>query len=148
MAKSSFKFTASVNHLDFCTSKQKYCDEIKDTLTKWGEAVSSGDPKEVAFLYDPESVLIATFDSNLILDLDARIRYFSILMHREQLNVRFESSLIRILSEDIATASGIYEFSFLEDGQRNTVIARYSFIYRHNGYEWSITEHHSSLMPN
>jgi len=45
---------------------------------------------------------------------------------------------------DIAINSGVYTFTF-KDGQ--TVTARYTYVYRWNGQDWKIIEHHSSQLP-
>ena len=45
---------------------------------------------------------------------------------------------------DIAINSGVYTFTF-KDG--SSVQARFSYVYRWNGQDWRIIEHHSSAMP-
>jgi hypothetical protein len=66
---------------------------------------------------------------------------------REGLNVRFDEQNIRILDTNTASNSGLYTFSFVQDGKIVEVPARYTFLYEKQDDQWLILEHHSSLRP-
>jgi uncharacterized protein (TIGR02246 family) len=112
----------------------------------WGQTLAGRNPQQIAALYSSEAVLLATFTNELdtapeILD------YFTGLTKREGLNVRFDEQNIRILDENTATNSGLYTFSFVQDGKTMYVPARYTFLYEKQGDQWLILEHHSSVRP-
>lgn len=46
---------------------------------------------------------------------------------------------------DTAIDSGLYSFCFKRTGQ--TIHGRYTFTYKRVGQDWTITSHHSSLLP-
>ena len=54
-----------------------------------------------------------------------------------------DESNVRVFDQ-LAINSGIYTFTFNET---DVVQARFTFVYRWNGEQWKIVEHHSSLMP-
>jgi uncharacterized protein (TIGR02246 family) len=111
----------------------------------WGQTLAGRNPQQIAALYSPEAVLLATFTNEL--DTAPEIlEYFTGLTKREGLNVRFDEQNIRILDENTASNSGLYTFSFVEDGKTVSVPARYTFLYEKQGDQWLI-EHHSSVRP-
>jgi uncharacterized protein (TIGR02246 family) len=112
----------------------------------WGQALAGRNPQQIAALYAPEAVLLATFTNEL--DTAPEIlEYFTGLTKREGLNVQFDEQNIRILNEHTASNSGLYTFSFVEDGKTVSVPARYTFLYEKRGDQWLIVEHHSSVRP-
>jgi len=44
--------------------------------------------------------------------------------------------------------SGLYTFSFEEDGKMVSIPARFSFVYEKENGKWLIVEHHSSKVPS
>ena len=56
---------------------------------------------------------------------------------------QIDESNVRIFN-DLAINSGIYTFKFA-DG--SSVKARFTYVYKQDGANWLITEHHSSQMP-
>jgi uncharacterized protein (TIGR02246 family) len=121
-------------------------DEVSSLGRTWGNALAARDPKKMAALYDPKAVLIATFTNEL--DTPAEINnYFVGLMTKEKLQVAFNKQNIRILDENTATNSGLYTFSYMENGKTIAVPARYTFVYEKRDGKWTIVEHHSSIRP-
>jgi uncharacterized protein (TIGR02246 family) len=112
----------------------------------WGQTLAGRDPAKIAALYHSEAVLLATFSNEL--DTQPEIlSYFAGLTQKEGLNVRFDQQNIRILDEDTVSNSGLYTFSYTEDGKTVSVPARYTFLYEKQGDNWLIVEHHSSIRP-
>lgn len=60
--------------------------------------------------------------------------------------VTFGEQRVRIYG-DIAINSGYYTFTYVKDGQAQSIPARYSFVYRKRGDKWLIVDHHSSATP-
>ena len=118
-------------------------EEISSLFDHWNQALQTGDPKKVAALYDEEDGILLPTVSNKVRHDHAEIEdYFVHFLAKGPKGVIDEAN-IRIFGE-IAINSGVYTFSFA-DGAK--VQARYTFVYRHNGADWKIVEHHSSAMP-
>jgi uncharacterized protein (TIGR02246 family) len=69
------------------------------------------------------------------------------LTQKPDLQVVFNNQNVRVLDENTATNSGLYTFSFTENGKTVEVPARYTFLYEKRGDRWMIVEHHSSIRP-
>jgi uncharacterized protein (TIGR02246 family) len=120
--------------------------EVEALGQTWGQALASRDAKRISSLYDPEAILLATLSNKLSSETDI-FNYFTGLTKREGLKVRFDQQNIRILDEDTATNSGLYTFSYVDNGKTVDIPARYTFIYEKRGDKWMIIEHHSSVRP-
>ena len=60
--------------------------------------------------------------------------------------VKFGDQLIRVYG-NTAVNTGYYTFSYVKDGETESIPARYSFTYVKDGDEWKIVDHHSSAVP-
>ncbi|PYK87449.1 MAG: hypothetical protein DME40_14220 [Verrucomicrobia bacterium] len=62
------------------------------------------------------------------------------------LKVTFGEQLIRVYGST-AVNTGYYTFSYIKDGETETLPARYSFTFVKEGENWMIVDHHSSSIP-
>ena len=116
--------------------------DIEALFDTWNGALQTGDPKQVSALYASNAILLPTV-SNQVRHNHAEIEnYFVHFLAKGPKGVINESN-IRTFG-DVAINSGVYTFTFA-DG--NSVQARFSYVYRWNGQQWQIIEHHSSAMP-
>ena len=116
--------------------------EIGSLFNDWNDALQTGDPKQVAALYESDGILLPTV-SNQVRHNHVEIEdYFVHFLAKGPKGVIDESN-VRVFGR-FAINSGIYTFSF---NDKTTVQARYTFVYRFNGKQWKIIEHHSSQMP-
>ncbi|MGL5835964.1 MAG: SgcJ/EcaC family oxidoreductase [Waterburya sp.] len=149
---SSLAISASQVNAD--SQNQHYASSV-DTISHkniealgsdWGTALASGDANQVTALYDGEAVLLATFNDEL--DTSDEIKnYFIGLTQKPDLQVVFNNQNVRVLDDNTATNSGLYTFSYTENGKTVEVPARYTFLYEKKGESWMIVEHHSSIRP-
>ena len=58
------------------------------------------------------------------------------------LKVTFGEQLIRVYGST-AFNTGYYTFSYIKDGETETLPARYSFTFVKEGENWTIVDHHS-----
>ena len=116
--------------------------QISALFDEWNNALQTGDPKEVAALYEANAILLPTV-SNAVRHNHAEIEDYFVHFVAKGPQGRIDEANIRTFGQ-IAMNSGVYTFSF-NDG--STVQARFSFVYRWNGQRWMIVEHHSSKMP-
>ena len=116
--------------------------EIGSLFNDWNDALQTGDPKQVAALYENDGILLPTV-SNEVRHNHAEIEdYFVHFLTKGPKGVIDESN-VRVFGE-IAINSGVYTFTFNDQA---VVQARFTFVYRFNGKKWMIIEHHSSQMP-
>lgn len=120
-------------------------DEISQLFVKWNAALQTGDPKQVAKLYDEsEGVLVPTVSNKIRTNLKEIEDYFSNFLKLKPYGQILESHVTTV--DCMAIHSGVYMFSFDLDGRM--VPARFSFVYKKNrDGEWKIVNHHSSGMP-
>ncbi|HIC79026.1 MAG TPA: SgcJ/EcaC family oxidoreductase [Sulfurovum sp.] len=121
--------------------------EILGLFDKWNATLQTGDPKQVAAMYakDGEGVLLPTV-SPLVRHNHAEIEdYFVHFLAKNPVGTITESN-VRVYG-DIAINSGLYTFALDGDESRVEVDARFTYVYKKEGDDWLILEHHSSLLP-
>jgi uncharacterized protein (TIGR02246 family) len=120
-------------------------DDIKSLFDRWNAALQTRDPEAVTALYSSDATLLPTI-SNEMRRNHAEIRdYFEGFLQRRPRGVVNQSN-VRDFG-DVAVHSGIYTFEMTMDGETSKVPCRFTFVYRNEGGEWKILEHHSSAMP-
>ena len=119
------------------------CDNtILALFDQWNSALQTGEPKNVAALYETNGILLPTV-SNQVRHNHAEIEDYFVHFLAKGPQGKIDEANVRTFG-DVAINSGVYTFTF-KDGA--VVQARYTFVYRWNGQEWKIIEHHSSAMP-
>ncbi len=130
------------------TDQQFVKDEeaaIGRVTAQWATKLNSHDPIKVAALYDEPFVLYATFKSKID-TVEGLVQYFTDLMKKEDLKVTFNEQTIRVYGST-AVNSGIYTFSYKENGKLKEINARFTFVYTLTPAGWKIVDHHSSVLP-
>jgi len=117
-------------------------NEINALFDEWNNALATGDPKNVAALYETNGILLPTV-SNKVRHNPMEVEDYFVHFCAKGPSGKIDEANVRTFG-DIAINSGVYTFSF-KDG--STVQARFTFVYRWNGQRWMIVEHHSSAMP-
>jgi len=115
---------------------------IEQLFEEWNAALQTGDPKEVAKLYEYNAILLPTV-SNKVRHNHEEIEDYFVNFLAKGPKGQIDEANIRTFG-DVAINSGVYTFTFA-DGQ--SVTARYTYVYRWNGQDWKIVEHHSSQLP-
>jgi uncharacterized protein (TIGR02246 family) len=116
--------------------------EIMALFDKWNSALKTGDPHQVASLYETNAILLPTISNKVRHNHEELEDYFVDFLARCQ-EGKIDESNVRTFG-DVAINSGVYTLTF-SDG--TFVQARFTYIYRCNGQELKIIEHHSSAMP-
>lgn len=122
-------------------------EEIAAAVGKWTTIFVDDNPDAILALYDDAGVLWGTLSPTLLVGKPAIRGYFerafkALPGHK----VVFGEQVIRVYG-DTAINSGYYTFSFVRDGQPQSIPARFSFVYRKRDGNWMIVDHHSSAMP-
>jgi uncharacterized protein (TIGR02246 family) len=122
-------------------------EEVTEAFATWRTALSGGKAEPVVQLYEKDAILLATLNDKPLKTQEARTDYFKTLTAKPKLKATVTEENVRILDEDTAVISGLYTFSFEQDGKKVKVPARFSFVYEKENDKWMIVEHHSSKVP-
>jgi uncharacterized protein (TIGR02246 family) len=121
--------------------------EIRSVTKAWVDGFNIRDASALAALYDLESVLWGTLSPEIISTPQGVRRYFDAVCASPMvLKVVFDEQLIRAC-DDAMINSGSYTFSFVRDGQQQSLAARFSMTLRKREDRWLIVDHHSSAKP-
>ncbi len=111
-------------------------------IDHWLVAVNDHDLEQVCSLYLPDAILLPTL-SQTIRDTPGSIRdYFVQFLAKPGLRASLEHCYVQEYSE-IKIDSGVYLFTWQENGHTKAAKARFTFVIKDN----KIAEHHSSLVP-
>jgi uncharacterized protein (TIGR02246 family) len=123
--------------------------QVLGLFDQWNAALRTGDPQKVADLYAKDAVLLPTVSDNVRTDRAEIVDYFEHFLKNKPAGTKVES-VVNVLDRDTVIDTGVYEFALTdhETGAKNTVKARYTYVYEKqpNG-TWLIVNHHSSKMP-
>ncbi|NJK57391.1 MAG: SgcJ/EcaC family oxidoreductase [Pleurocapsa sp. SU_5_0] len=147
LAISASQVNADSENRHSAASVQTISDQNVQALGKdWGTALASRNVNQITALYAQEAVLLATFNDEL--DTPDEIKnYFIGLTQKPDLKVVFNTENVQVLDDNTVTNSGLYTFSYTENGKTVEVPARYTFLYEKKDDRWMIVKHHSSVRP-
>ena len=113
------------------------------------DPIKNGEPEKVSELYLDDGLQFwGTMAKDLATNKENAIAYFRhFLSGKENLDIEITSQEIRAY-EKTGLISGLYNFHFNHNGTRQTVKARYSFIFEEINGNILIANHHSSQIPN
>lgn len=121
---------------------QKLAEEL---FAQWNNALQTGDAKKVASLYAKDAVLLPTVSNLARVTLDEIEDYFHHFLEKKPFGVVKQRNIKQGCNK--LTDAGIYDFEIVVDGEKQTVPARYTFVYEFRDNQWKIVHHHSSMMP-
>jgi len=114
-----------------------------ETLNKWKENFDSKDLENMVNTYSPNAILVSTF-GDILQGRDAIKKYFEGLFKKDNLSVTYLDTPIETQIDGSTMFTGIYNFSYTENGKKVNAKARYSIIVK----DGQITKQHSSQVPN
>merc|ERR1712045_327123 len=117
--------------------------EVKDLFQLWNGALATLDPYAVADRYAKDSVLLPTVSDLARTDYSGIVDYFTNFLKKKPQGEIIESNVI--IGHNWCQDAGIYEFTMGATGDK--VKGRYTFVYVYEDFQWKISSHHSSIMP-
>ncbi len=117
--------------------------QVERWFERWNRSLASGDPAQVAQLYDRHALLLPTLSAEFRDTPEAITAYFATFLTRHPSGTVSHRQIE--LGCNLAVDAGTYRFSLHEPEAR--VEARYTFVYGRREGEWRILHHHSSLVP-
>ena len=118
---------------------------LPDVLNKWKTNLDSKNLDAITNTYTKDAILVSTF-GDILKGRDEIKNYFKGLFPKDNLKVEFTEAPIvsKLLDTDVYT--GIYEFSYNENGKLVVVKARYSILAKKlNGIDYIIKQHSSEV---
>jgi uncharacterized protein (TIGR02246 family) len=123
--------------------------EILALFDRWNEKLQTRDPQIVAQEYAEDGgILVPTLSPKVRHNREEIADYFVYFLAKNPNGIITESN-VRVYG-DIAINSGLYTFEVdgEEEGSRVDALARFTFVYKKEGDDWTIVEHHSSMLPS
>ena len=117
--------------------------DVIQLFSDWNNALATENPDTVTAMYADDGVLLPTVSNAVRHNHDEIRDYFTAFLMKKPQGVITEANP-QIFSDDLATNSGVYVFTF---GDGSQVTARFSYLYRKVAGRWMIQQHHSSAMP-
>jgi len=112
-------------------------------VNSWASSIQYRDPMRMLAFYSDDAVLLATY-SNLLRGKDEILDYFISFLNKEDLKCKITDIYTIPMDRYYSLASsGLYNFSFYDQGQFTKVKARYTYVVKDN----EIVMHHSSVLP-
>ena len=112
-------------------------------VNSWASSIQFRDPMRMLDFYSSDAILLATY-SNLLRGKDEILDYFISFLNKEDLKCKITDIYTIPMDRYYSLASsGLYNFSFIEDGQLKLVKARFTYVIKDN----QIVMHHSSEQP-
>ena len=120
------------------------------TYHDWCDAIGNakGDPAVVVKYYAPGAILLPTLSPKILINTQGGLdAYFTKFTSHTNIKCIPEKLITRVYDENIGMNTGLYAFTYIENGKTETVKARFSFFYKKNSNQWLIINHHSSKLP-
>jgi uncharacterized protein (TIGR02246 family) len=146
-AETQEKKLAAIKWGDPLRTYSKEEHEVDKVFAEWREALSSGKAEKVVKLYDDDAILLATLAAKPITTQQERMDYFATLTAKPKMAATVDEEYVKLLDPNSALVSGVYTFSFEENGKTVKIPARYTFVFEKQNGRWLIEEHHSSKVP-
>jgi uncharacterized protein (TIGR02246 family) len=121
-------------------------DDIEEALTNWLNTLADGNPVAMADLYLENGVLIGTLAEDIKQGREQIQGYFERFLKSSP--VGSVDSFILQNYGDICISDGNYTFEMDgASGSRESVTARYTYVWKKENKKWMIATHHSSVNP-
>lgn len=118
----------------------------RENFDRWRAAVRTGSAAQVAELYDCDASFLPTLSPELKRGRAAAEQYFTAFLQKAPAAELVEDCM-QWLGADAYAHTGLYDFELTTGGKRDTVRARFTFLWARKNGAWRIAHHHSSLSP-
>ena len=134
-------------HLELETAQKQFERIAKENFKIWNQALLTKDPAKVAALYTADNTFLPTMSGEFKKGQAGAKEYFHHFLEKDpQGEVKDEA--VQVISPNAYLHSGLYNFEVGPKDKRETVEARFTFLWQKNDKgEWKIAHHHSSVKP-
>ena len=121
-------------------------DEIELALTNWLNTLADGNAVKMTDLYLENGVLLGTVAKEIKQGRLAIQEYFEMFLKKSPIG-SVDSFILQNFG-DVCISDGTYTFEIDgEGGNRESVAARYTYVWKKENKKWMIATHHSSINP-
>ena len=123
--------------------------EVKALFVQWDKALEDSSATKVVALYANDATLLPTVENGPYTKADGLKEYFVHFVARKPVATIDETKRFIKIGCNVAYDIGLYSFELNGEHtpNRETIKARYTFIYKWDGKRWLIAHHHSSAEP-
>jgi uncharacterized protein (TIGR02246 family) len=118
-------------------------DDAGSAVDRWVTAFNSNDVDAVVSLYAPDAILVGSTGLTLTQGSEAIRGYFARLAKSGDKVVIGDRKIV-VLDDNVAYATGFYEFSAVRNGEVKKSWAGFSIVLVKHANAWLIAHHHSS----
>jgi uncharacterized protein (TIGR02246 family) len=122
---------------------------VKALFVQWNEALGDPSANKVVALYANDATLLPTVENGPYTKAHGLKEYFIHFVERKPVATIDEDKRFIEIGCNVAYDIGLYSFEVngKQPPNRETIRARYTFIYKWDGKRWLIAHHHSSAEP-
>ena len=121
-------------------------DEIELALTNWLNTLADGNAVAMTDLYLENGVLLGTLAKEIKQGHEQLQQYFEMFLKKSPIG-SVDSFILQNFG-DVCISDGTYTFELDgESGNRESVAARYTYVWKKENKKWMIATHHSSVNP-
>jgi uncharacterized protein (TIGR02246 family) len=122
---------------------------VKALFVRWNEALQDPSASKVVALYANDATLLPTVENGPYTKANGLKEYFVHFVERKPVATIDEAKRFIKVGCNVAYDIGLYSFEVNGEHttNRETIRARYTFIYSWDGKRWLIAHHHSSAEP-
>jgi uncharacterized protein (TIGR02246 family) len=123
---------------------------VKALFTEWDKALQDETATKVVAMYADDATLLPTVENGPYTKADGSIKnYFVHFVELKPVATIDETKRFIKIGCNVAYDIGLYTFEVNGEHttNRETIRARYTFIYQWDGKRWLIAHHHSSRAP-
>ncbi len=118
-----------------------------ENFSDWNQALTEKDSNLMANFYSEKATFLPTVSGEFKKGQTGAKEYFDHFLEKNPFGKIIESE-VQMLGENSYLHSGMYDFELGPQEERQTVSARFSFVWeKNNAGEWKIIHHHSSIKP-
>lgn len=119
----------------------------RQNFERWNAALLAKDAKKVADLYTNDATFLPTVSPDFKKGQEGAEAYFRHFLEKDPKGAVVEEA-VQPTSPDSYLHSGMYDFEIGPKEKRETVKARFTFLWKKDADgQWKIAHHHSSQVP-
>ena len=129
--------------------KEKTSEVIaKELFDKWNNLLQTKNKNKVVEMYSEDATFLPTLSGKLKRGIKGAIEYFEHFLTKNPQGTIIESVVQESNDKGTIIYSGLYDFEVGVDDARESIRARFTYVFQKNlKNEWKIIHHHSSLRP-
>jgi uncharacterized protein (TIGR02246 family) len=132
--------------IDLRIVKENVEDDIELALTNWLNTLADGNAVKMSDLYLENGVLLGTVAKDIKQGRVQIQEYFDMFLKKSPIG-SIDTFILQNFG-DICISDGTYTFEIDgEGGNRESVAARYTYVWKKENKKWMIATHHSSVNP-